>query len=310
MIGRLGRLILGICVAIVMLAGCGGSQPPIGAPGVMSPSTTGAVRERAPFFSEPYRSTPATNKMIIYRFAGPPDGAGPEGALILERGKLYGTTNGGGGFSAGTVFRVTLSGKEKTLYSFGSKGDGENPSASLIEVNGTFYGTTYYGGKYQEGTVFKVTPSGDEKVIHTFAGAPDGAFPLASLVDVGGTLYGTTRGGGTYGSSFEYGTVFRITTSGQENVIHSFGGSGDGVSPAASLIYVKDKLYGTTQFGGAAGHGTVFAIKVSGREKVIHSFSGSPDGELPIANLVEAGGTLYGTTASGGFYRGDCRQNS
>ena len=34
-----GRHVLGIAAAAALLAGCGGSQPPIGAPGVMSQST-------------------------------------------------------------------------------------------------------------------------------------------------------------------------------------------------------------------------------------------------------------------------------
>ncbi len=34
-------------------------------------------------------------------------------------------------------------------------------------------------------------------------------------------------------------------------VLHSFGGSGDGTSPDADLVYIKSTLYGTTDEGGA-----------------------------------------------------------
>ena len=42
MTSNLRRYLLGFCAAAAMLAGCGGSQPPIGAPGAMpqSPAST------------------------------------------------------------------------------------------------------------------------------------------------------------------------------------------------------------------------------------------------------------------------------
>lgn len=82
-----------------------------------------------------------------------------------------------------------------------------------------------------------------------------------------GTLYGTTSRGGTYG----LGTVFSMSTSGSEQVLHSFNGS-DGAHPDAdSLIDVNGTLYGTTHVGGfkrgctrdgngTVGCGTVFAL--------------------------------------------------
>ena len=47
---------------------------------------------------------------------------------------------------------------------------------------------------------------------------PDGVGPSSRLVALNGTLYGTTGGGGTGGE----GTVYSITTSGAEQVLHSF----------------------------------------------------------------------------------------
>jgi hypothetical protein len=41
-ISDFGRYALSSCVAATMLAGCGGSQPPIGAPGAMPQSSTNA----------------------------------------------------------------------------------------------------------------------------------------------------------------------------------------------------------------------------------------------------------------------------
>jgi uncharacterized repeat protein (TIGR03803 family) len=74
---------------------------------------------------------------------------------------------------------------------------------------------------------------------------------------VGGTLYGTTAGGGAY----EKGTVFSMSPTGTEKVLHSFGYGSDGAAPLAGLVKVKGTLYGTTSAGGTYGNGTVFALK-------------------------------------------------
>jgi uncharacterized repeat protein (TIGR03803 family) len=134
--------------------------------------------------------------------------------------------------------------------------------------------------------------------LDSFAGSSDGAHPLAALINVNGTLYGTTAWGGGSGcyKNFGCGTLFSVTTSGQETVLHRFTG-------------------GTTLQGGGSGRchndngggcGTVFSITPSGSEKVLHSFSGPPDGAFPAAGLINVNGTLYGTTREGGD-SGGCR---
>jgi uncharacterized repeat protein (TIGR03803 family) len=62
------------------------------------------------------------------------------------------------------------------------------------------------------------------------------------LIDVDGTLYGTTVSGGLEGG----GTVFKITTSGTESVVYSFGGGSDGAYPYGGLVHFAGALYGTT----------------------------------------------------------------
>ena len=152
------------------------------------------------------------------------------------------------------------------LHSFGPYGseDGVYPTAGLIDVNGTLYGTTGGGGASCSssggcGTVFSVTTSGKETVLYSFAGEPDGEFPVAGLLNVKGTLYGTTADGGARCSPRGCGTVFAITLSGAETVLHTFRRI-DGEYPAASLIDVNGTLYGTTVYGGADGGGTVFSL--------------------------------------------------
>jgi uncharacterized repeat protein (TIGR03803 family) len=191
----------------------------------------------------------------------------------------------------------------KVLYSFGVSGDAANPYAGVINVKGMLYGTTAYGGANGDGTVFSITPSGTETVLYSFKGGPgDGEYPIAGLINVKGKLYGTTsQGGANCSSSGGCGTVFAITPSGRETVLHSFGASGDGNGPFAGLIKVKGTLYGATMEGGANGDGTVFSITPSGTETVLYSFKGgSGDGEFPLASLINVKGILYGTTVYGG----------
>jgi len=217
--------------------------------------------------------TTAGKETVLYSFGtGSGDGTFPYAGLINVNGTLYGTTEygGAGTCGCGTAFSITTSGKETVLHSFGTRsGDGEYPLADLINVNGRLYGTTSSGGancsgSFGCGTVFSITTSGTEVVIYSFKGGPgDGNGPDAGLVEVNGRLYGTTGNGGAGGagcSPIGCGTVFAITTSGTETVLHSFGPRKYGAYPLASLIDVKGTLYGTTDGGGRTDHGTVFSI--------------------------------------------------
>ena len=292
----LSRYALSGGVAVALLAGCGRSQPPIGAPGAMPLSAIAAHADR----SAKYK--------VLYSFNGGTYGGEPQASLVNVDGTLYGTTYGGGAYGQGTVFAISVSGKERVLHSFGSGTDGVWPSASLIDVNGKLYGTTGHGGGpgcgfgNSCGTVFSITTDGKEKVLHSFGSGTDGWWPFASLTDVNGTLYGTTANGGADRSTCGNtgcGTVFSITPDGSEKVLHSFGG-GDGEEPYAGLIAVKGSLYGTTAFGGSYDAGTVFSISTTGEETVLHSFGKGADGVRPIASLTDVNGTLFGTTSFGG----------
>ncbi len=231
----------------------------------------------------------------------------PYAGVIDVNGMLYGTTADGGAFGDGTVFSMTTDGSEKVLHSFGKGNDGKYPGATLIDVGGTLYGTTQEGGASPCipsegcGTVFRITPDGSERVLHSFGKGHDGSFPFAGLVNVGGTLYGTTGYGGEQGPG-KWGTVFSITPSGKERVLHSFGEGLDGALPEAGLIYVNGAFYGTTWFGGTQNLGTVFRVTRSGSEKSLHSFGKGTDGSEPYGGLTDVSGTLYGTTIGGGKY--------
>ena len=298
----LSRYALSSCVAAAMLAGCGGSSPPLGAPGQLLNGTS--ARAVSP---NRYRS--------LYSFQGDyNDGAQPLAGLVSLNGAFYGTTYDGGGYhNPGTIFQITKDGKERALFDFSYSGNnGNKPTSGLIALNGTLYGTAEGGGCC--GVVYGITTSGQQSVIYDFQGKPDADNPSGGLAAVNGTLYGVTLRGGsghpplgqcrprTYGC----GAIFRVTTSGTERVLYSFNKAPrNGEFPVGSLVAVNGTLYGTTLNGGdlsaCSGHGcgTVFSVTKSGRVRLLYSFKGPPYDAQSPNGLVALNNVLYGTGGGG-----------
>jgi uncharacterized repeat protein (TIGR03803 family) len=238
-----------------------------------------------------------------------PDGATPVAGLVQGTdGNFYGTTEAGGEYMSGTVFKITSAGALTTLYSFCSQNctDGASPFAGLVQANdGNFYGTTWIGGSfYGDGTIFKITPAGELTTIYRFclqSDCLDGAQPQAGLVQAtDGNLYGTTTQGGA-GSD---GTVFKLTPGGKLTTLYSFctqANCTDGGYPQGGLVQGTDgNLYGTTVLHGGKGYGTVFQINRAGTMTTVHNFD-STDGANAMAALLQAtNGSFYGTTNLGG----------
>jgi uncharacterized repeat protein (TIGR03803 family) len=210
-----------------------------------------------------FQITPSGTETVLHAFPKTgTDGQIPYAGLIQgSDGNFYGTTYFGGSHGFGTVFKVTPGGTETVLYSFAGGSDGEHPYAGVIQgSDGNFYGTTYQGGTSGYGTVFKLTPSGTETVLYSFAGgSSDGADPVAGVTQgTEGNFYGNTSLGG----ADNLGTVFELTPSGTETILHAFaGGSSDGANPSANLVQSSDgNLYGSTGAGGSSGDGTFFEV--------------------------------------------------
>lgn len=255
-----------------------------------------------------YKLSRSGNEQVLHAFKGSPDGAEVNANLVALKGLLYGTTVIGGKNDAGTVFSIApTSGTEKIIFSFKSGSRSSLPYAGLVVLNGALYGTTLDGGAHGYGTIYRVTPGGKLSFIYSFKGESDGSSPVANLVTDGVNLFGTTEYGGksSYCGSLGCGTVFEVTPSGNEKVLHSFKGGADGEHPLAALIVTSKTLYGTTYAGGADGFGTVFSLTASGHESILHNFAGGPsDGAGPKGGVLLTGGALYGTTYDGGYSEG------
>jgi uncharacterized repeat protein (TIGR03803 family) len=256
-----------------------------------------------------FKIDPTGKETVLHRFAGYPiDGQNPWQGLVLDpAGNLYGTTFQGGAHFWGTVFKLHPTGKETVLHSFNlANGDGIAPldGSLLRDSAGNLYGTTLAGGSLGAGTVFKVDSRGNETILYSFGFSNgDGFEPSGTLAkDSAGNLYGATL----FGGAFNFGTIFKVDTTGSESILHSFSATGgDGAVPGGGLLLDHaGNLYGTTESGGSSYCGTIFKLDSGGTETILYSFSGA-DGRLPELGLVrDSKGSFYGTAQYGGKFGG------
>lgn len=245
--------------------------------------------------------TPGSVYAVLYNFAGgSSDGQYPSAEVTLDSsGNIYGTTDGGGAYSEGTLFKLTSSGTESLLHSFGaSSSDGQIPDGKVFfDASGNMYGTTNYGGS-GNGTLWELAAGGTYSVLHIF-GSNEGSFIRGPLVeDKNGNLYGTALFGGANGD----GSVFEYNiTSATLTVLHSFDNT-DGEFPEHGVVMDKNgNLYGVTAFGGSGGEGTVYEIASNGTFSTLHNFSSDTNGGfLYGAPAIDKKGNIYGSTASYG----------
>jgi uncharacterized repeat protein (TIGR03803 family) len=135
-----------------------------------------------------------------------------------------------------------------------------------------------------------------------------------------GAFYSTTEAGGTGNCALPgiptgCGTVFRVTSAGEETVIHDFAGYPiDGSGPVGGLVQAKDDtFFGTTEQGGftipgncSSGCGTIFSVAPTGTEQIIYACGEPPnpwyyDCRVPSGTLLlGAADTLTGTSQNGG----------
>ncbi len=209
------------------------------------------------------------------------------------------------------------------VHAFAGGSDGAFPAyASLIfDKDGNLYGATTIGGVQTGqcvatggcGTIFRIDRSGREGVFYAFGGDTNAPrLPYGTLIrDADGSFYGTSYAGGASGPlacNDGCGTVYVVSSAGEEKTIYSFTGGEDGATPSAALTMDTDgRLYSTTHNGGINDAGVVFALDREGEESVVHAFLDGEDGANTLAGLVrDPAGNLYGTTVAGGGFNPKC----
>jgi uncharacterized repeat protein (TIGR03803 family) len=277
----------------------------------------------------------ADNVTVLHMFTGGADGSYPDGALVADAaGNLYGTTQIGGPYGAGTVFELSPlqngAWQFTLLYAFTGGTDGGNPLGGLVfDAAGNAYSTVSSGGENGLGAVFEISPSAEpgsgkrweERVLYSFQGGSDGAVPFGNVIfDVAGNLYGATSIGGTSHIGCPptkgCGTVFELapTRTGpwKERIIHRFADAfGDGATPRAGLVFdAAGNLYGTTYQGGdnevcgGSGCGTVFEMSPAAGDHwkfdTLIDFNATNGALVSGPITIGPDGALYGTTMYGG----------
>lgn len=233
-----------------------------------------------------FKVTPDGRETVLYRFlGGTADGWEPTGNLAQdEEGNLYGVTTYGGTYNQGTIYKVDPRGNETILYNFTGGFDGWAAQGLIRDCDGTLYGVAKFGGSAPSysgyGVAFKLDPKGAFSVLHTFTNGSDGGNPIGQLVRIGTDLYGATYSGGDQTDincgGEGCGVAYKLDSKGNETVLYTFTGFGDGDNPISGLVQDwEGNLYGLTSFGGdlaspspiCAGFGCGVVYKLSPAHK-------------------------------------------
>jgi uncharacterized repeat protein (TIGR03803 family) len=241
------------------------------------------------------------------------NGYWPENPLIQGTdGNFYGSTRFGGANGYGTLFKMTPDGVLTSLHSF-NHGDGDWPFGPLMQsADGGLYGITYDGGASGMGwgTILKMDTNGVYTNLLIFSGPVDspnsalGYFPICLFLSSDGNFYGTTDGGNLPDTS---GSIFRMTPSGEIDVLWTFGGYQNEPGRVYALTETGDGyLYGTSAVGptNCCSMGTLLRISKSpgNQPTVLANFSdsGGVNGTGPQSLVVAADGNFYGMAIYGG----------
>jgi uncharacterized repeat protein (TIGR03803 family) len=208
---------------------------------------------------------------VLHIFNDRGDGQNLNAGVVFDGdGNIYGTTQSGGSFGYGTVFKLSpkSSGnyQETILHSFDGLLDGCNIfSGVVLDSAGDLYGTAEGCGVYGYGTVYRLQRSGSKyefRAIFAFDGTNGenpGSYDGHLAVDSTGNVYGTT----VYGPGNGCGTVFKLAAqSFLYNDLHDFNcNETDGGYPFGGVsVDALGNLYGTTESGGRYDVGTVWEI--------------------------------------------------
>ncbi len=144
--------------------------------------------------------TSAKRYATIYNFNPSTDGSIPNDMLAVDAGgNVYGTTQQGGKYGGGTIFKLSAARKLTILHAFdAAAGDGSGPLQGLVRSGtGALYGTAAGGAISTNGSVFEVTAAGVYQTRYEFESSGDGHCPFSGVaVDSNNNVYGTVVGNG------------------------------------------------------------------------------------------------------------------
>jgi Bacterial Ig domain len=268
--------------------------------------------------------TPAANnttisggQQVVGPYAGK-DGMWPYGFVVEgPDGKIYGTTQDGGSYSWGAIYRCEKDGSNyQVIYSgdptiraaYYKKPDGTvltafTESMQWLHGNvafdqaGKLYVNGYYGGYLDLGGTAKMDADGGNYLsVFNSQSAADGYNCYRGPLVIDNTVYSTFRYGG--GGVASIGVVWKVNTDGTNfTKLKTFeivsGAYVDGTEPWAGLAYDGTNLFGSCIASGGVGSiGTIFKIKPDGTGyQTIHRFSNTA--ATPSCGAGKAGMFTY-----------------
>lgn len=215
-------------------------------------------------------------------------------------GYLYGSSQLGGVYGSGTIFRMDpVTEVSEVVYNF-SGSDGKLPSGAMELVsNGKLVGVTAQGGTNNAGVLYEFDYSTNTvNVLHNFT--VSGTVNNSILEASNGLYYGLTLQGGTNneGTLYSFDPVTTIYTE-----LYSFENA-TGSFPTGQLIQAANGLlYGLTGQGGTnIYYGVIYAYDIAlDQYTVLHNFDDT-NGSYPNSTMLEVtNGRLVGTTRQGGM---------
>jgi len=190
-----------------------------------------------------------------------------------------------------SVVNVDGNGTVTPIYGFPV---GQDPLVGPIYASdGNYYGT--YAVSDGSGYVFRLTPSGTLTTILNFpANTFKDRYPAPLLQASDGNIYGVTPNGG-----LGYGTIYKLTLSGQYTLLYTFPKGPAGIPDA--LIEGSDaNLYGST-LGDGGGNSLLFSLTTSGQYTLLYKMANlGRDGNCDCHLVQGSDGIFYGTALSGG----------
>jgi uncharacterized repeat protein (TIGR03803 family) len=248
--------------------------------------------------------------------AQPGANLGPDAGLVTDAaGDLFGTTQEGGAYGLGTVFKISKLGgggyasTPTTLISFDHQNAAWPEAVPILDSAGDIFGTSLRGGGPNGGVVYEIPLTNGSYATATTTLAnfdgPNGEDLQGGFVaDSQGDLFGTTIYGGAAGG----GVVFELVKSGAtytQTVLVNFNGADGSLLDSGLVMDAAGDLFGTSQQGGTGGYGTVYEIVHSGGTyasvpTTLANFTGA-NGAAPFSGVIlDAAGDVFGTTEQGG----------